>query len=197
MDLGAYAQIDNLNVLMTRNEISVPRLRGLRLMSQEKPLSPDDVAKIARKQAMYELEHLCESDFRLNAWCFELSERTRRLKRKYLIFDENGRTPIDVRWDRIHGKKRKAFKYAIKRATLRTYVQYALFNSYCGRPDILYIHARIGGGNWPYYGKEVKDQPWFICKVDDAFDSTYCDIYARLNPDITKDTANGCERSDE
>lgn len=195
MDLGAYAQIDNLNALMARNGINVPRLRGLRLMSQEKMVSQDDIARIAHDHAMCECESLCESDFKLNSWCFELSERTRRIKRKYLIYDNLD--PIDVRWSSIHGKKRKAFKYAIKRATRRTYTQYAMFNSYCGRPDILYIHARIGGGNWSHYGKEVKDQPWFICKVDDAFDSTYCDIYARLNPDISRELANGGERSDE
>ena len=181
MDLGAFAQIDNLNALMARNGISVPRLRGLRLMSQEKLVSPDDIAKIAHDHAMCECESLCESNFRLNACSFELSERTRRLKRKYLIYDKERYTPIDVRWDRIHGKKRKAFKFAIKNATLRTYTQYTLFNRYCSCPDILYIHARIGGGNWPHYRGEVEHQPWFICKVDDAFDSTYCDIYARIN----------------
>lgn len=188
MDLGAYAQIDNLNALMARNGINVPRLRGLRLMSQEKMVSQDEIARIAHDHAMCECESLCESDFKLNSWCFELSERTRRIKRKYLIYDKDDYEPIDVRWSSIHGKKRKAFKYAIKRAIRRAYTQYALFNNYCGRPDILYIHARIGGGNWPYYGKEVKDQPWFICKVDDAFDSTYCDIYATIKlPEGSKD----------
>lgn len=186
MDLGAFAQIDNLNALMSCNGINVPRLRGLRLMSQEKMVSPDDIAKIVHNHAMCECESLCESDFRLNAFEFELSERTRRLKRKYLIYNKDCLTPIGIRWGCVHGKKRKAFKYVIKSATRRTNAQYAIFNRYCGCPDILYIHARIGGGNWPHYGKEVKDQPWFICKVDDAFDSTYCDIYARLNHDISK-----------
>lgn len=118
------------------------------------------------------------------------------LRCKYLIYNKDTFTPVDVRWDRIHGKKRKTFKFAIKRVTRHVYEQYALFNRYCGRPDILYIHARIGGGNWYYYGKEVKDQPWFICKVDDAFDSTYCDIYARLNPDIAKEMCDGGQFAD-
>lgn len=182
MDLGAYAQIENFSEIMANNGITVPRLRGLRLMSQEKMISQDGIARTAHDYAMCECENLCESNFRLNSWCFELSERTRRLKQKYLIFDENGHTPIDVRWDRIHGKKRKAFKYAIKSVTRHVYAQYTLFNRYCGRPDVLYIHARIGGRNWPYYCDEVKNQPWFICKVDDAFDSTYCDIYAAIKP---------------
>ena len=37
------------------------------------------------------------------------------------------------------------------------------------------------GRNWSYYCEEVVSQPWFIEKVDDAFDSVYCDIYARIN----------------
>ena len=55
------------------------------------------------------------------------------------------------------------------------------FNKYCGREDVLYIHARIGGSNWKFYGgNELEKKPWFIEKVDDYFDDTYCDIYARI-----------------
>lgn len=63
--------------------------------------------------------------------------------------------------------------------------QYNVFNKYCGRKDVLYIHARLGGENWKYYGgPELEKQPWFIEKVDDAFDSTYCDIYARISDGV-------------
>ena len=37
MDLGAYVQIGDLESLMKANGIDIPRLRGLRLMSEEKP----------------------------------------------------------------------------------------------------------------------------------------------------------------
>lgn len=37
MDLYAYTQIEMLENIMKENGIEVPRLRGLRLMSQEKP----------------------------------------------------------------------------------------------------------------------------------------------------------------
>lgn len=57
---------------------------------------------------------------------------------------------------------------------------YLVFNKYIGREDILYIHARIGGGNWKDYFKDVINQPWFIEKVDDPYDNTYCDIYAKI-----------------
>ena len=45
------------------------------------------------------------------------------------------------------------------------------------------IHARIGGPNWEYYGGPLlKLEPWFLERVDDGFDNTYCDIYARIKP---------------
>lgn len=88
----------------------------------------------------------------------------------------------EPRWDRIHGFKRKKLKFEIKKQKKAIEKQYEMFNKYCGRYDILYIHARIGGGNWSYYRDQVINQPWFIEKVDDAYDSTYCDIYARIEP---------------
>ena len=61
--------------------------------------------------------------------------------------------------------------------------QRAAWNKYAGRDDVLYIHARIGGDNWFYYHSYVDTQPWFLEKVDDSYDSTYCDLYARIKPD--------------
>lgn len=60
-------------------------------------------------------------------------------------------------------------------------MQYETFNKYVGRDDVLMVHARIGGGNWEYYGgPELAKQPWFIEKVDDSYDNTYCDIYVQI-----------------
>lgn len=103
----------------------------------------------------------------------EYSSRTKRIKAYYMDVDK-------IRWDRIHGWKRRVLKTEIHNFESAVKKQYEIFNEYVGREDILYIHARIGGGNWPYYYKEVVNQPWFIEKVDDAWDSTYCDIYARM-----------------
>ena len=38
MDLGAYAQIDDLGAIAKANKIEVPRLRGYRLMKDEEPI---------------------------------------------------------------------------------------------------------------------------------------------------------------
>ena len=57
-----------------------------------------------------------------------------------------------------------------------------MWNKYAGKENVLYIHSRIGGGNWDYYGgNELSKQPWFLEKVDDCYDDTYCDIYAKIN----------------
>lgn len=179
MDLYAFAQIDALEKIMLDNGISVPRLRGLRLMANETPISQTEIYDSGCRLGLYDCEFLCESDFILDSGCYELSSRTDRIKKKYLIYDKDHMV-TGVRWGNIHGKKRKLFKYVIKRATRAKQHQLGTFNKYCGRSDILYIHARIGGGNWSYYHAEVDTQPWFIEKVDDAFDSTYCDIYAQI-----------------
>lgn len=180
MDLGAYVQIDDLDTVMKENNIYVPRLRGLRLMAEQKPASLEEIQDAAKDIGLYACEEACESGFRYDPICFVLSRRTSRLKKKYLVYD--GHTPIGIRWDRIHGKKRKLFKYEMKKANQRMTKSMVIFNKYCGMPDILYIHARIGGSNWPRYRSEVDTKPWFIEKVDDPFDSTYCDIYARIQP---------------
>ena len=175
MDLYAYANIENLQELAKANNIHCPRLRGYRLMSEEKPIeiTDEDIQFCEYTCADY----LCDSVpiFSPNSCCSEHSSRTRRIKKKYL--NEETR---EVRWDRIHGWKRKVLKTEIHNAVREFKKQYEVWNKYAGKENILYIHARIGGNNWPYYYKDVVDQPWFIEKVDDAYDSTYCDIYARI-----------------
>lgn len=61
------------------------------------------------------------------------------------------------------------------------------FNHYCGQDGVYMIHARIGGtsdtSNWVSYGgpDNIATQPWFLEKVDDNWDPTYCDIYITTN----------------
>lgn len=109
----------------------------------------------------------------------EFSERTKFYTSYYTRKINGG--GYEPRWDRIHGFKRKKLKFEIKKRKRAITKQYETYNKYCGRNDILYIHARIGGGNWSYFGgDELKKNEWFLEKVDDAYDSTYCDIYAKI-----------------
>ena len=190
MDIGAYAQIDDLSPIMEANGIDIPRLRGLRLMKDEEPVSKEELLDMAKHNGLYRCACLCQSipPFNWNATWSEMSDRTDAICEYYLELPkyENGGidhlNPIGVRWDRVHSKKRKAFKYVIKKAKKRVFEQYALWNKYAGRDDVLYIHARIGSGNWGYYDcdKIVKGQPWYLDHCEDHFDCTYVDIYAKI-----------------
>lgn len=180
MDLGAYAQIEELEHIMKENDIKIPRLRGLRLMKNEKPISKEEFDEMAFKEGLSRCEELCHSRFSLNYGLSEYSDYTDAIARYYLKFEEN--RPIGIRWDRVHGKKRKVFKYVIKKAKKDVYAQYEMWNKYCGREDVLYIHCRLGDGNYLYYHvwDIIESKPWFLDDVEDYFDHTYLDVYAKI-----------------
>lgn len=180
MDLGAYAQIEELSGLAQRNEIDCPRLRGYRLMKDEEPIDFDEW----KKEHMNTFEADCLYALIRSRWIYdagfsEYCSGTNKNVARY-ISGGWGEPDRSVRWDRLHGWRRKLLKTAIHNELARYQRQYEVWNKYAGKDGVLYIHARIGGGNWPYYYKEVVDKPWFIEKIDDAQDETYCDIYARI-----------------
>lgn len=184
MDLGAYAQIDDIEPIAKENGIEVPRLRGYRLMKDEEPVNISEMV-VKKDVAISCVKDLCENQpfWHVNAKWSESSSYTDYLKSYYLV---SGRTKdgyieyTDIHWDHIHGWKRKVLKTYIHNEIKRKTKQWELWNKYAGREDILYIHARIGGNNWSYYHEQVDTKPWFLGKVDDSFDSTYCDIYAKI-----------------
>lgn len=187
MDLGAYVQIDDLNYVMEKNNIVIPRLRGLRLMKNEEIVTKKEMDEIAKDHGLYSCDQLCRSRFNPNAHCFTFSTYTDWIAEKYLEYEEhNGHKmhtqPISVKWDKIHGKKRKAFKYVIKRDKKRVFDQFKMWNKYCGQDDVLYIHCRLGSGNWGWYNCDeiIKNQPWFLDCIEDSFDCTYLDVYAKI-----------------
>lgn len=190
MDLYAYTQIEDLDQIAKDNGIEVPRLRGYRLMKDEKPISKEEIIAALKDCEVDAVDSLCcaEPFWNPYSWCFVSSPRTRQKKDYYLTKVKNKRGYehyVAVRWDRIHGKKRKILKLKIKQKRRRVLEQYNMWNKYVGREDVLYIHARIGGANWDYFhGNELKKQPWFLDKVDDSFDRTYCDIYAKIKTEV-------------
>lgn len=177
MDLGAYTQIEDIEKIAKANDIEVPRLRGYRLMKDEKEVNYTDLFDDADIECV---EELCTAvPFWSNKPYYWTSNNyTNYLKQFFLEYKDN--EPVRVRWERIHGWKRKRLKLAIHNYKKRIKAQYDMWNKYVGREDILYIHSRIGGNNWCYYSNEVVGKPWFIEKVDDCFDETYCDIYAHI-----------------
>jgi len=198
MDLGAYGQIEYLKSIAEANNIDIPRLRGYRLMKNESMVSKDQIDEMMKDCEIDIAEWLCETeppfDNRCNCRCW--CEETDNVKRYYLILnpkrhEEGEREYIGIRWDRIHGKKRKILKFEIKKQKKRIQQQYDVFNKYVGREDVLYIHSRMGGDKWKCFKNkhELISQPWFLERVDDSFDNTYCDFYAKI--DLNKSVHGG------
>lgn len=188
MDLGAYMQIEDLDKILEENNIVIPRLRGLRLMKNEEVVTQEEINEIAKNNGLYECDGLCRRNFVLNAGWATFSAYTDWIAEKYLEYKigENGNVyhtqPLAVKWDKIHGKKRKAFKYVLKKNRKRAEEQFRMWNKYCGKDDVLYIHCRLGAGNWSNYDCDeiIKNQPWFLDCVEDSFDCTYLDVYAKI-----------------
>lgn len=186
MDLMAYTQIEDLDKIAKSNNIEIPRLRGYRLMKNEQRVSSEEVKRIMEDCAVEVCKFLCCSDpfWNANSSSIEYSTRTDKICDYYLVkgLDENGYTCYtDIRWDRIHGRKRKILKFAIKKQKRRIQKQFDMWNKYVGNKNVLYIHARIGGRKWEYYGgNELIKLSWFLDKADDYYDGTYCDIYALI-----------------
>lgn len=189
MDLFAYTQIHDLEAIANQNGIEIPRLRGYRLMKYEKPVSREEIAEQLKDAAIDAALTLCRCSrpWDINSPFTIICDDTNRLVDCYLIHRISGggyKEYIGIRWDRIHGKKRKALKREIKKAKRRVIAQYAMWNQFAGREDVLYIHSRMGGGNWKTYAAKdsIISQPWFLGRVDDWYDQTYCDFYAKINP---------------
>jgi hypothetical protein len=187
MDLVAYVQIEDFGKIAQENGIEIPRLRGYRLMKDEKPLTKEEIEEIKNDATIEALRELLHS---IPFWNYYshisyYNNRTSKLEERYFVMsiDEKGyKHYSDIRWDRIHGKKRKILKYAIKKAHQRVEAQYGTWNKYAGKENVLYIHSRMGGNNWEYYDgkKELMSQHWFLDRVDDWWDGTYCDFYAKI-----------------
>lgn len=185
MDLLAYAQIEEYENLLKNNHIEIPRLRGIDPCESMKPWTDEECRRSIERIRNRICEDLCTAKpfWSSRPEYYELSDWTDYLREYYLVTDKSARR-IEVkgiRWDRIHGWKRRRLKTEIHN-NIKKFERYVdTWNKYCGCKDVFRIHSRIGGNNWSYYGGEkLVCQSWYIEKVDDYFDSTYCDIYVRI-----------------
>ena len=202
MDLYACGQIESLDELAKANGIQVERLRGYRLMADERPYSEEKLAECLNElvgeywwMAAVEQDHRCCPD----CTDFIKGYRPPSIPKgcawpEYYGEDAKEWEDTDSKFWKVKRVHRTSLFQELGMLKARFKRQYMLWNRYVGQPDVLYIHARIGGSNWKgYYSdderaeREIHDgwwierQPWFICKCDDAFDPTYCDIYARID----------------
>lgn len=186
MDLYAYAQIPDLAHIAEKHGIDIPRLRGYRLMSEEDPFEQVEIDKLKRSAVVEVAEDLCRAKpfWSRNPEYREISRDTDRLRERYLVVekDEAGFTDcVDVRWDALTDDMRETLLAAVEEKQQAIQKQFDTFNKYVGK-NVLYIHSRMGGGNWEHYEhkEDITSKPWFLERVDDCVDGTYCDFYASL-----------------
>lgn len=167
MDLEAYAQIDKLTQIAEENGIDVPRLRGYRLMSQSEPFTEEQIENEIHDMLSYQYRRLED----ISARMFEDA-----MAKDIRAFDAD-ESCISLCKDYIY-----SFEGDIRK-------QCKVYNKYCGRDDVLMIHSRMGGKKYKYKDKDgnevvydLTEQPWFLDHVYDAYDPTYCDIYAKIKP---------------
>jgi hypothetical protein len=157
-------------------------------MKDEEPVSQEKINELKKECEIPEVEWLCcaRPIWKTNPDYHVWDSESDFLRDYYLIKekDEDGNDKyVGIRWDRIHGRKRKILKFEIKKQKRKIQEQFDTWNKYVGREDVLYIHSRMGGGNWRDYENKasITNQPWFLDRVDDHWDSTYCDFYAKID----------------
>ena len=189
MDLYAFTQIADLKHLAEERGIDIPRLRGYRLMSEEDRFEQEEIDKLKRAAVTEVAEDLCRANpfWSLTPTFRETSVRTDRMCERYLVVetdDEGHKDYVDVRWDALTDEMRKKLEAAVERKQQAIQRQFDTWNKYVGK-NVLYIHSRMGGGNWEYYEhkEDITSKPWFLDRVDDCVDGTYCDFYASLEVD--------------
>ena len=182
MDLYAYAQIEDLEQILNKNNIEISRLRGLRLMKQEEVISQENIEKIVEDQ---KLENAIQW-LKQGEWNFWSSVKDKRVHKAFIYktvpneYNEGKfeRKIVAIDWSKVNRKDRNAIKLKNREDENRIRTNMNMFNSYVGK-DVLYVHARQGGGNRDYYPIDTK-HPMYLSDCDDFWDSTYCDIYYDL-----------------
>lgn len=188
-----------LDPLAKQNGIVVPRPRGYLLMAEEEPVSEETIRELIAGEAVGIAEDLCRRGWLKSSQSAEYGSRIDRVLKRYLTIQttddqlcEEGirQEYYGIRWGRIHGKKRKMLKWAIRKLEKRIRAEYATWNKYAGREDVLYIYSNFGGDKWRRYaGKDsIMSRPWFLDRVDKYSNPDYCDFYAKIR---TKEGKHG------
>lgn len=194
MDLGAYIQISDLEFLAKANNIEVERLRGYRLMREEKPVN---IEQICNDQEVELCEELCCMYWNPTSIISAYGPETKALCQKFINnfddkYNSDKKAPLSINWDAMSDTEKEILRNYIEARCADYKKQWELWNSFCGRNDVLYIHAKQGTSNWSATTfHDYEDKPWFLGACNDGYDSCYCDIYAKIEPFTGK--LNECE----
>ena len=178
MDLYAYSQIENLEGILKDNNINIPRLRGLRLMAKEKRVTDKELDDLIKEEKK---DYLVSWLRQHNDFIISFSKDNKHHK-AFIYKGKNQwgeKEVVGYDFSKVHGKDRKHIKFKWKQIEKAYRSQYDLFNKYAGK-NVLYVHARLGSTNWSTFKIDTK-HPMYLGMVDDAFDTSYCDIYYDLS----------------
>lgn len=184
MDLGAYVQIGTLSGIAEANGIKeVARLRGYRLMRDEEPVNIEEICKDREVEIC---EELCAMRWDPESRLLCYGGRTDPYFNKFIVnYDkkyEKG-TVMSINWDVMTDEEKGILKAYIEKRNADFVKEWEMWNKYCGRNDVLYIHARQGTTNWSDTTfHDYEDKPWYLDGCNDADDSSYCDMYAKIEP---------------
>ena len=184
MDLGAYIQIGDLDGIAQANGIGeIRRLRGYRLMRDEKP---ENIEEICKSKEVEFCEELCAMKWDPKSPFLCYGGSTDPYFDKFII---NYRARYDsglkksINWDAMTDEEKEVLKAYIEKRIGDFRKQWELWNSFCGRDDVLYIHARQGTSNWSDTTfHDYEDKPWYLAGCNDGDDPSYCDMYAKIEP---------------
>lgn len=187
MDLYAHSKIDELEHILKDNDIEISRLRGLRLMKGEDPISDEELEEDIREAQQLLAVNWLKS-YSKGKLCFYWSQGGENKRHKAFLFgkaDEFGeREPVGVDFSKVHGKDRKEIKRHWKKIRKSFIATVEMWNRYAGK-DVLCVHARQGGNNRADYPIDT-EHPMYLADIDDPWDSTYCDIYYDLSKGVSK-----------
>lgn len=174
MDLGAFSQINTLDTVLDAVGVNIKRLRGLRLMRFEAPITEQELENLIKADCFDAVKDWLQQ----HSWQF-WSSKNKDKQHPAFIYRQGEIVGYD--FSKIHGKDRKILKFKLKQIRNKYTYQYELFNSFVGK-DVLYVHARQGGNNRDWCDmQEIAQHPRWLADVDDSWDNTYCDIYFSLD----------------
>ena len=179
LDISMY---ENKYDLCDYLDTIIHRLRTFDCCDKMKPYTPYEIQKAYILQYAWEFDRVYEA-FHDSFTCYTFQKKYKKCSKVVTYTDVYGDTqtvrhPI---WNKIHGKFRKALKYAFKAARRRIIAEISTWDKYAGHNDVLQIRARIGGGNWDEYKSRIMNLDGFLEKVDDYFDTTYCYLYFKIS----------------
>lgn len=165
MDLVAFAQIDDYQYLLDDLNLKIPRLRGIRDMSEEEkvdrsgfPSRNDILVEAARYR-------FAKRSYGLTIY----GEKYDKLCDKYI---KDNTVLLKKIYKKLRKKVLKEYGYLV----YLTEKEYKMFNTYADK-DVVYVHARIGYQSYRDTLRQLKQHPNFLGYCYDCIDQSYVDLY--------------------